>query len=475
MVLIYPKDGLQGVISMVNVGVIGTGFVGLTHAAVTARFGHHIIGYDVNVKKVEAFSSGDKENVESFVSEKGLAELISMQLKTGRLKFTSKPEDLMSCEIFFMCLPTPYRNNGSSNTDFLFSAADTIVDILKRRKSQGFVLFVDKSTVPIGTAKLLHEHISKLGLENFDVASNPEFLPEGEAVEHAIHSSKVVVGANRKESFDLLRRVYSSFVNNNGYIETNPETAEAIKYASNTLLFTQIVAWQSIPGKIGEGFKEVDFDVMRKGILADPRIAKWGSYLTAGAGGSCFKKDALSLAFQLETKGVNNEFVKLVNDINEHHKDYLIERAEKEAGYDFNNKRVALFGAAFKQGTNDMRESNVLVMIPQLLSRGVKEIRIYDPLALEEAKKIFDKSISKNYYKITFHDSVESAIDSTDVCVIATDHQEFRALSDMLLEKAATPYLVLDGRRMIPGSEIPKLLSSGISYLTIGGTYKKAI
>ncbi|MGV8141881.1 MAG: nucleotide sugar dehydrogenase [Candidatus Woesearchaeota archaeon] len=459
---------------MVKVCVVGTGFVGLTHAAVTARFGHQIIGYDVDVKKIEAFSSGNKERIDAYVSEKGLAELIGTQLKAGRLKFTSNPEDLISSEIFFMCLPTPYRHNGSSNTDFLFSAAETLVSVLKKRKTQSFVLFVNKSTVPVGTAKALHDYITKLGLENFDVASNPEFLPEGEAVEHAIHSSKVVVGATKKESFDVLRRVYSSFVNNSGYIETNPETAEAIKYASNTLLFTQIVAWQSIPGKIGEGFKEVDFDVMRKGILADPRVAKWGSYLTAGAGGSCFKKDALSLAFQLASKGVNNDFVRLVNDINEHHKSYLIERAEREAGHTFNNKRVALFGTAFKQGTNDMRESNVLEMVPKLLSKGVEEIRIYDPLALEEAKKIFDKSKNRNYERVSFHETVESAIESTDIGVIATDHQEFRALSDTFLENAPVPYLILDGRRMIPNSEISKLISKGMSYLPIGGTYRKA-
>ena len=131
----------------------------------------------------------------------------------------------------------------------------------------------------------------------------------------AIHSHKVVVGATRPESFELFRKVYSNFSSGPGYIETNPETAEAIKYASNALLYSQLVAWQAIPAKIAEAFSDVDFDIMKKGILADERIAKWGSYVSAGAGGSCFKKDALSLTFQLNKNGADPSFIKLVNDI----------------------------------------------------------------------------------------------------------------------------------------------------------------
>jgi UDPglucose 6-dehydrogenase len=459
---------------MVKVCVVGTGFVGLTHAAVTAMFGHNVVGYDSNVAKVAAFSSGDKSRIEEFIMERSLAELVNEQIKAGRLTFSANPEILRDREIFFMCLPTPYTETGESDLSYLFGASDTIVDSLLKRDKQNFVLFVDKSTVPIGTAKKLNQHLHNKKLTNFDVASNPEFLPEGDAVASARHSFKIVVGANHKESFDLLKRVYANFLGGSGYIETNPETAEAIKYASNALLFTQIVSWQAIPAKIAEAFPEVDFDVMKKGILVDSRIAKWGSYVSAGAGGSCFKKDDLSLIFQLKQNGVDASFLKIIIDINEYHKTYLVERAEREANYTFNKKSVVIFGTAFKQGTNDMRESNVLKLVPLLLSKGVSQIKLYDPLALDEAKKIFNPQKNSDYSKISYCDNINNILAGTDVAIIATDHQEFKGLLDLFLEHASAPYLILDGRRMMPSFVIKSLTSKGISYLSIGGRYYSA-
>jgi len=460
---------------MVKIGVVGTGFVGLTHAAVTAMYGHNIIGYDSNITKVEAFNSGEKFSIEKYVSEKNLAEIVKKQLDTKRLSFSSSPESLIDRELLFLCLPTPYKSNGESDLSYFFQAADTIASVLLKRDNQDFILFVDKSTVPIGTARKLSNYLTSKGLTNFDVASNPEFLPEGDAVNSAIHSHKVVVGANCSESFKLLRRSYSNFVDNPGYIETNPETAEAIKYASNGLLFSQIVAWLSIAGKIGEAFPEADFDVMKKGIIADKRIAEWGSYLSAGAGGSCFRKDALSTIFQLKSKGVESSYLELINNINEHQKYYLIERAENEAAYNFNMKNIALLGTAFKQGTNDMRESNVLEVVPRLLMRGVEEIRVYDPLALDEAKRIFDSNKNQNYSRLSFHNNVKDALMGTDVMYIATDHQEFRSIGDAILSTTKNPYLIIDGRRMISSDSVDDLISNGKSYLPIGGTFRQGL
>jgi UDPglucose 6-dehydrogenase len=375
-----------------------------------------------------------------------------------------------------MCLPTPYLEDGSSNLSYLLDATDTIAKVLLNRSHDSrnnFVLLINKSTVPIGTATMLNEHIRKLGLANFEVASNPEFLPEGDAVKSAIHAHKVIIGAFRKESFEILREIYSVLVNSQTYIETNPETAEAIKYAANALLYAFIVTWQAIPGKIGEGFPQVDFDIVKRGILADNRITTWGSYLSAGAGGSCFKKDILSLAHQLDRTGVDSSFARMIDTINEHHKSYLIERAEREANYDFTGKTVALLGAAFKQDTNDMRESNVLKVVPELLKRGVKEIKVYDPLALMEAKKYFDP-MDSGHKKISYHSVLKDVLVGADVSYIATDHNEFRALSDLLIPYTNKPHLVIDGRRMIYSTVLPKLLRNGISYLAIGGTFRKA-
>jgi UDPglucose 6-dehydrogenase len=444
---------------MVNIGVIGTGFVGLTHAAVMAVFGHKVIAYDVNKEKIKAFGSGKANLIDSVIFEKNLSEMVIEQHKKHRLFFTTNPNDLKDCEVLFMCLPTPYKETGESDLTYLFNAADTLSKVV----SKDFKLFVNKSTVPIGTAKKLRTFLESKGLKNFDVASNPEFLPEGDAVASSLHSHKIVVGAIKKESFDLMRQVYSGFINMPGYIETNPETAEAIKYASNTLLYSQIVAWQAIPGRIGEAFPEVNFDIVKKGALADSRIASWGSFISAGAGGSCFKKDALSLAFQLKNNGTDASFITLVDEINENNKTLLIERVEK-TGYSFKNKIVTILGVSFKRETNDIRESNALKIIPLLLKHGVKELRIHDPLALEEAKKYFGKEPRISYYK-----TPEEALKNSDATFIATDHREFRSLGDAINTLTRKPHLVMDGRRAI--SQLT--LSKDVSYIAVGGTLKK--
>jgi len=462
---------------MVKIAIIGTGYVGLTHAAVTSRFGHTVTGYDIDYKKIEDFSSGDKIRIEKYVNEKDLAALVNEQLKNKRLSFTSDPRGLADNEVFFMCLPTPTKSGGESDLSYLFDAAKTLVDILKGKDENRFTLFVNKSTVPIGTASRLYEFLESNGMNNFDTASNPEFLPEGEAVKYAIHSEKIVVGARKKESLDLLKRVYSGFYDNPNtrYIECeNSETAEAVKYASNTLLYSQIVAWQAIVGRICEAFHDINFEVLRKGVLADSRIARWGSYVSAGAGGSCFKKDALSIARQLEQNSTDARFMRLIDDINEYQKDYLIERAEMEAGFSFNMKRIAILGAAFKQGTNDLRESNILKMIPLLLMRGAEEVKVYDPLAIDEAKKYFNADKNQNYRKISCHNRIVDALKDSDAAIIAADHQEFRALPDILRTAVETPYLVIDGRRMISRWEVPMLVKElGISYIPVAGAYIK--
>jgi len=462
--------------NMVKIGVVGTGFVGLTHAAVTSRF-HTVVGYDINEERIADFSSGSKERIERHVNERGLAELVNNQIaKDHQLTFTIAVTDVVNCEAFFMCLPTPYKQNGETNLEFLIEAAEKISDELLKRDNDDFVLFINKSTVPIGTAEMLSNFLKKKGLTNFDVASNPEFLPEGEAVKYSIHPEKVVVGARKQESIDLLRRIYFNANDNPNtrYIECeNPETAEAIKYGSNIQLYSQIVAWQAISGRVCEAYPEVNFEVMRKGILADSRVAKWGSYVSAGAGGSCFKKDSLSLARQLNKRDVNSRFIELIDEINEQQKGYLIPRAENEAGYSFNTKRVSILGAAFKQGTNDIRESNVLVMIPMLIRRGVDQIKVYDPHALDEARKYFDPEENKHYKCITYHAKLVDALEGSDAVIIATDIQDFRALPDILEKLENAPSFILDGRRMVPRQEVPRLVDKGISYLPVAGTYVK--
>jgi UDPglucose 6-dehydrogenase len=352
---------------------------------------------------------------------------------------------------------------------YYLTGAHDLAEMLAKRKDKRRVVVINKSTVPIGTARLLESVLKEHGADNVGVASNPEFLPEGDAVEKSRKPDRVVVGCDTEADFSILRRIYSQFVNHVriAYIETTPETSEAIKYVANTLLLTYISFWNGVGARLGENFPNVRMEDLKRGVTADNRISKWGSYVSNGAGGSCFGKDIQSLIYQLNSKGQKTDLLQAVYGINEYQKTYLIERAVREAGVRFNHKTVALLGLAFKQRTNDMRDSSSLKVVEALLARGVKEIRAYDPLALDEARKFFDPESNHLFEKITYHDDVRSALSGSDMLFISTDWEEFRGLSRTIEDCVQPPYLIMDGRRMIPDHN--ELVSKGYSFISVGG------
>jgi UDPglucose 6-dehydrogenase len=250
---------------------------------------------------------------------------------------------------------------------------------------------------------------------------------------------------------------------------TTPETAEAIKYVANTLLLTYISYWNGVGARLGEMFPNVRMEDLKRGVTSDARISTWGSYVSNGAGGSCFGKDIQSLIYQFRTAGAPTDLLQSVYSINEYQKTYLIDRAVHEAHARFNHKTVALLGLAFKQRTNDMRDSSSLKVAEALLARGVKSIRAYDPLALEEAKRYFNPEHNHLFEKISYHTSVKDALAGSDMLFISTDWEEFRGLSRTIENTVAPPYLVLDGRRMIP--DYRQLVEAGYSYLAVGSPY----
>ncbi len=347
-----------------------------------------------------------------------------------------------------------------------------IADLLAKRKDQRRVVLINKSTVPIGTGRKLQAILEDHGVPNFGIASNPEFLPEGDAVEKSRKPDRVVVGADTPEDFTILRRMYSQFVDHVRirYIETTPETAEAIKYVGNTLLLTYISFWNGVGARLGETFPNVRMEDLKRGVTSDARISTWGSYVSNGAGGSCFGKDIQSLIYQLKTAGQPADLLQSVYQINEHQKTYMIDRAAAEAGANFNQKTVALLGMAFKQRTNDMRDSSSLKVVESLLGRGVGSIRAYDPLATGEAKRYFDPE--------TNHSVLEDQLPrqrrkkrsaGSDMVFISTDWEEFRGLSRTIEETVKAPYLIIDGRRMIP--DYQELVAHGYSYIAVGSHY----
>jgi UDPglucose 6-dehydrogenase len=449
--------------------VVGTGFVGLTHAAVCSEYGHEVFAYDIDAQKIAAYQSGERAQIERYVNEPGLFEVI--EENAGRyLFFTSEVEDIIGeADVIFMCLPTPPKRDGSTDLSYYTNAADHLAELLAARPSSQRVLLVNKSTVPIGSVRLLQQIFSEHSVHNFGVASNPEFLPQGNAVEASRKPDRVVVGADTMEDFELLRRVYPQFVNHVRirYIETTPETAEAIKYVANALLLSYISFWNGVGGRLAETFDNIHMEDLKLGVTADGRISTWGSYVSNGAGGSCFGKDIQSLIYQLNRSGRSTDLLQAVYNINEFQKTYLIDRAVHEAGFSFNQKTVAILGLAFKKHTNDMRDSSALKVVESLLARGVASIRAYDPLAAEEAQRHwFNPENNHLFERISYYDSAAEAIKGSDAVFISTDWEEFRGLSGTIERTVKPPFLIIDGRRMVPDHQV--LVNKGYEYLAVG-------
>jgi UDPglucose 6-dehydrogenase len=452
--------------------VVGTGFVGLPHAAICAEHGHDVYAYDIDERKLEAYRSGDRERIEGYVNEPGLVSAIH-ETMGQYLFFTSNLTEIIEgIDVIFMCLPTPPKLDGSTDLSYYTSAGHTIAGLLAQRTNKKRCVIVNKSTVPIGTARYLQSILEEHGADNVGVASNPEFLPQGNAVEASRKPDRVVLGADTLEDFKILRRVYSQYTNHVRirYLETTPETAEATKYIANTLLLTYISFWNGVGARLSEAIPNIRMEDMKIGVTADSRVSTWGSYVSNGAGGSCFGKDIQSLIYQLNQQGANTDLLQSVYNINEYQKTYLLDRAVHEAKFNFNQKTVALLGLAFKKRTNDMRDSAALKAVETLLARGVKEIRAYDPLAMEDAKRLwFNPDTNHLFDRITYHDSVDEALAGSDACYISTDWEEFRGLAQTIMEQVQAPYLVIDGRRMIPDFEV--LVEAGFDFLPVGGAF----
>src|SRR3990170_3439454 len=394
--------------------VVGTGYVGLVHAAVCSEYGHEVYAYDNDLEKVNAFSTGKAENIESYVNEPGLSNIIRETL--GRYLFFSTDFESIAegSDVIFLCLPTPPNLDGSTDLSIYNAAAELMAQILVRRRDKRRVVIVNKSTVPIGTVRHLQKILSQHKVPNFGIASNPEFLAEGTAVDQARRPDRVVVGCDYEEDFKNLRRLYSQFVNH-------------------------------------------------------VRISTWGSFVSNGAGGSCFGKDIRSLIYQLRRLDVDTKMLEASYEVNEYQKIYLVERAITEAGFEFNNKTVAVLGLAFKKQTNDMRDASSIRVIESLLGKGVVKIKAYDPLAIEAAKSVFSPLKNILFEKIVYCQTPKEALEGSHAVFISSDCDEFRGLSGTIENVVNFPYLIIDGRRMIP--DYQELINKGYDYLAVGASF----
>lgn len=444
-----------------NISIIGTGYVGLVTGACFAESGNNVICMDIDKEKINKLKKGIVP-----IYEPGLDEIVRKNLNTGRLKFTTDLEyAVRNSEIIFLCLPTPPGKDGDADLGILFSVVKNIAKILrglaKDEKNQLKKLIVSKSTVPVGTADKIKEMLNKeLGKysDKIDlyVASNPEFLKEGNAVQDFMFPDRVVIGVNDGEAEKILRELYEPFVRTGAPILVmDTRSAEMVKYTANAFLAMRISFMNEMANlceKLG-----ADVEKVRIAIGYDNRIGPRFLFPGVGWGGSCFPKDIKALMKMGEKNGVELKIVKSVYEVNERQKKLIVEKIKKHFGRELKNKKIAIWGLSFKPKTDDMREAPSIVIINELLKLGAK-ISAFDPVAVPNAKKIFGDKVkfAKNQYE---------ALKNADALVLITEWQEFREPDFNYIKTLMRTPVVFDGRNIYNPEKLKKL---GFTYYGIG-------
>jgi UDPglucose 6-dehydrogenase len=436
-----------------NIAVVGTGYVGLVSGACFADTGANVTCVDVDADKIERLKNGEIP-----IYEPGLDELVKKNFSAGRLKFTTDLSSVLDdVQIVFSAVGTPPDEDGSADLKYVLQVARTIGQNLNH-----YVVVVTKSTVPVGTAKkvrrTIEEELQKRGVDiEFDVASNPEFLKEGNAIKDFMSPDRVVVGVESEHAKKVLSKLYKPFLLNNfRVIFMDIPSAEMTKYAANSMLATRISFMNDIANlceRVG-----ADVNMVRAGIGADTRIGRKFLYAGCGYGGSCFPKDVKALIKTADQNGYSMEVLKAVERVNEKQKSILFEKLQKAFdGQSLKGKTIAMWGLSFKPETDDMRESTALVMINLLLEAGCV-VRAYDPVAMNECKRRIGD-------KITYCRDMYDAVLDADALLLLTEWKEFRLPTWGVIKKAMKRPLVIDGRNIF---DIEELHENEFEYHCIG-------
>ena len=425
-----------------NITVIGTGYVGLVTGACFSKMGNKVYCVDIDEAKIEGLKEGILP-----IFEPHLGTMVKDSQKKGDLIFTSQiKEALDNTDIIFIAVGTPMASDGSANLDYIFSAATDIAENITRDS-----LVVVKSTVPIGTCFKVKEHIEEILKKNgspvkIDIASNPEFLKEGRAIEDCMHPDRVVIGAEKDEVFEKLKELYVSFVlNHDRFVLMDVKSSEMTKYVANAMLATKISFMNEV-ANICE-VTGADVQKVRLGIGSDKRIGYDFIYAGCGYGGSCFPKDVQALINTAKSHGYEPKILSNVEEVNANQKMVLVNKVVDRFGSDLNGRTFGIWGLAFKPGTDDVREATSQVVITSLIDKGAK-IKAYDPKANDEFKKAID---SKYLSSIEFVDNRYSATDNCDALILIT--------SEKLNEK-----VIFDGRNIYD----KKITKKGFELFQIG-------
>lgn len=432
-----------------KIAVIGTGYVGLVTGTCFAETGNDVTCIDIDQRKVDKLSSG-----EITIYEPGLEKIFIRNLKEGRLHFTSNLEEgIKDAKILFLALPTPPGEDGSADLRYVLGVAKDLGKIIS-----DYVVIVDKSTVPVGTAEKVFEAVSENSKVPFDVVSNPEFLREGVAVEDFMKPDRVVIGTNSDRAKKLMSELYAPFVRSgNPLIYMDLRSAELTKYAANSFLATKI----SFMNEIAQLCERLgaDVDMVRLGIGSDARIGKRFLFPGIGYGGSCFPKDVQALVKSSDEVGYDFQILNAVMKVNETQKMHLLPKIKSFFNGDLSGRHFALWGLAFKPNTDDIREAPSLSIIDALLSAGAT-VTAFDPEAMNNVKQTIGD-------KIKYTETQYDALNNADALIIATEWNEFRTPDFQKIQQLVKSKAIFDGRNLF---DLETMKELGFHYESIGRT-----
>ena len=438
-----------------KITVIGTGYVGLVTGACFSKMGNKVYCVDIDEAKIDGLKNGILP-----IFEPHLGTMVKKGQEKGDLIFTTQiKEALDNTDIIFIAVGTPMAKDGSANLDYIFSAASDIAQNISHDS-----LVVIKSTVPVGTCFEVKNHIQDILNDNgssvkIDIASNPEFLKEGRAIEDCMHPDRIVIGAESEEVFDTLKDLYSSFVlNHDRFVLMDIKSSEMTKYVANAMLATKISFMNEI-ANICEA-TGADVQQVRLGIGSDRRIGYDFIYAGCGYGGSCFPKDVKALINTAKSAGYEPMILSNVEKVNANQKMVLVNKVVDRFGNDLNGRTFGIWGLSFKPGTDDVREATSLTVITSLIDKGAK-IKAYDPEAIEEFKRTIDE---KYLGSIEFVKSRYLATEECDGLILITEWKEFRNPDFDLLSEKLNEKVIFDGRNIYD----KKILEKGFELFQIG-------
>jgi UDPglucose 6-dehydrogenase len=430
-----------------RIAMIGTGYVGLVSGACFADFGHQVCCIDKDEGKIDGLNAGRMP-----IWEPGLEALVKANVERGRLTFTNELADgVKGAEAVFIAVGTPARRgDGHADLTFVFQAARELAKVIAPE-----TVVVTKSTVPVGTGDRIEEILREEGVTDVSVASNPEFLREGAAIADFKHPDRIVVGAEDERAQEVLKEIYRPlFLNRAPILITGRRTAELTKYAANAFLAVKI----SFINEIADLCEAVDADVqdVARGIGLDNRIGPKFLHAGPGYGGSCFPKDTLALLQTAAKVGVDQRIVRTTVQVNDDRKTAMVERVTRVLGGDLSGKTIGVLGLAFKPNTDDMREAPSIPLVEGLIAHGAR-VRAFDPVAREQAEKVFDR--------VEFASDAYAAAQDADALVIVTEWDEFRALDLDKLAQAMRGKTLVDLRNVYDRDDAAE---AGLAYYGVG-------